>query len=160
MTNQSHERYFCSGLKDKIFGSYKADKIESILPDSIVVEGKYRYMRRPQSGFSQWLNFTVSEVTKIDSKSIDIDGDVYHEIRPYVYQYTDKGGASELVYFSIKNGCANRMYQEYGKSERVGALTIIGGLGRLGLFAMSLVYFVISFIISLFYVLRKKVILL
>lgn len=28
MTNQSHERSLCYGLKDKIFGSYKADKIK------------------------------------------------------------------------------------------------------------------------------------
>jgi len=34
MTYQSHERSLCCGIKDKIFGSYKADKIESILPDS------------------------------------------------------------------------------------------------------------------------------
>ena len=156
MTNQAHERPLCSGIKDKIFGSYKAEKIESILPDASVVEGKYRYMRRPQSGFSKWLNFTVSEVTKIDSKSIDIDGDVYHEISPYVYQYTDEGGASELVYFEVKNGKVNSMYQEYGESEPIGTLTIIYGLGRLILLAMSLVYFVISFIISLIYGLKRK----
>jgi CubicO group peptidase (beta-lactamase class C family) len=56
MTNQAHERSLCSGIKDKIFGSYKADKIESILPNSSAVEGKYRYMRRPLSEeASKWI---------------------------------------------------------------------------------------------------------
>jgi hypothetical protein len=113
-------------------------------------------VKRPLSGFSKWLNFTVSEVTKIDSKSIDIDGDVYHEISHYVYQYTDEGGASELVYFEVENGKVNSMNQEYGESEPVGALTIIYGLGGLILLAMSLVYFVILFIISLIYGLKRK----
>lgn len=156
MTNQSHEQPLCNGIKDKIFGSYKADKDEGELPDSSIVEGKYRYMRRPHSGFSQWLNFIVSEVTKIDDKSIDIDGDVYHEIRPYIYQYTDEGGASELVYFKVKDGQVNSMYQEYGESEPIENLTIISNLGRILLLAISLIYFVISFIISLIYGLKRK----
>lgn len=156
MTNQAHERPLCYGLKDKIFGSYKADKYEGELPDSSVVEGKYRYMRRPQRGFTKWLNFTVSEVTKIDSESIDIDGNVYRQIRPYVYQYTDNGGASELVYFRVKNGHVNSMYQEYGESEPVGTFTITWTFAQLCLLAMSLLYFIVSFIISLIFGLKRK----
>lgn len=156
MTNQSHEQPLCVGIKDKIFGSYKADEFENELPDSSIVEGKYRYMRRPYSGFSQWLNFTVSEVTKIDSKSIDIDGDVYHEISPYVYQYTDEGGASELAYFRVRNRQVISMYQEYGEYEPAGTTTIIMGFGRLILFAVCLIYFLTSSVISLIYGLKRR----
>ena len=48
------------------------------------------------------------------------------------------------------------MYQEYGESEPVGTLTIISGFVQIGLFAICLVYFVISFIISLIYGLKRK----
>lgn len=156
MTNQSHERSLCYGLKDKIFGSYKADKYHGELPDSSIVIGNYQNVRRPHSGFSQWMNFIVSEVTVVNEKTIDVDGDVYHQIRPYVYQYIDEGGASEFIYFNVKNGQVKSMYQEYGEYEPIGTYTVITHLGLIGFLILSLIYFVIVFIFSVVCGLKRK----
>ena len=156
MTNQAHEKPLCYGLKDMIFGSYKAVKYDGKLPNSKIVAGKYLSLRRPYSGFSQWMNFIVNEVTAVDEKTLDIDGDVYHEIRPYVYQYIDKNGASELIYFNVENGQIKSMYQEYGEYEPISTLEVISRLVLIGLFILSFIYFVITFVIFVIFRLKRK----
>ncbi|QVK17674.1 serine hydrolase [Mycoplasmatota bacterium] len=156
MSNQAHERAICFGLKDKIFGSYKTDNFDGELPDSSIVKGNYWSMRRTHSGFSQWMNLIINEVTVVDENTIDIDGDVYYQIRPYVYQYTDKGGASELIYLDVINGQVKSMYQEYGEYEPISNLVVISRLGVMAFLVFSLIYFIFAFIISVIYGLKRK----
>lgn len=156
MTNQAHERPLCYGLKDLIFGSYKGEQYDGKLPDSSIVTGNYSSLRKPDSGFSTWLNFIVSEVKAVDENTIDIDGDIYREIKPYVYQYTDENGASELIYFNVENDKVKTMYQKCGEYEPLSTLSIISRLVLIGLSFLSSAYFMIGFVISVIFGFKRE----
>lgn len=155
MTNQAHERALCYGLKDMLFGNFKAE-VQNGLTNSDLVAGSYRSLRRPFSGFTMWLNFIVTEVSIIDENTINIDGDIYRQIKPYVYQYTDDGGASEWVCFNIENGEVKSMYMEYGEYEPVNSLSIMATMLAYIMFIIISIYFAITTVIMVILTLFKK----
>ena len=154
-TNQAYEKMMTQGLKDRIFQKYEY-RNDDVLPDATIVTGMYRSVRRPHSGFSQWLNFIVSEVQVIDENTIEIDENKYIQIRPYVFQYTGDYGASELIYFNVENDEVKNLYIKYGHWEVVNTSTTIYTLGCIILFVLCSLYFLISFIIFFIKFLRKK----
>lgn len=156
MTNQAHEQNLCIGIKDRIFGSYDARPYHKVLPDSSVVEGQYRSLRRPYSGFSQWMNFIVTEVITVDENTIDMDGDVYRQIRPYVYQYTDEGGSSEIIYFNVANEAVKSLHTQYGEYEPIGASYTVYTISSLAFIAFCFFYFVAAAIKNMILLIIKR----
>jgi len=156
MTNQAHERYMCYGLPDLLFGSCEETEYDGELPNSEVVEGTYQNARKPYSGFTQWMNLIVNEVAVLDKNEIDVDGDIYRQIRPYVYLYTDEGGASEFIYFEVKDSKVIRMYMEYGDYLPMDTLGTIAMILPAILVIMCFVFSMVVIIVTGIRILRKR----
>lgn len=117
MTNQAGETGLCLGLPNALFGKY-ATEYEGELPDAHQLAGSYITARRPYSGFTKVMGFLqIYSVKAIDSHTIEVSGNTFTQISPYVYQNDGNSQALESVgflCFTVENGAVVRVSMAYG----------------------------------------------
>ncbi len=89
------------------FETVKAKEItleqpEDKLPSTKIVEGRYRDFREVHHGISQLLYLIPSSihVNAVNDTQISVDGSLYNQIKPYLYQSVDDGTKCTFV---VKN---------------------------------------------------------
>lgn len=98
MTNQQNEWQYCTGLVDRIFGTYNPESYDGDLPDSSEVEGTYLPARRVIHGFSKmFVYLNPVEITAVNKRVYNWNGDPASQFAPNMYTPVHQSGFTYFV---------------------------------------------------------------